>query len=136
MIFHQILGYSLMINQFHDCNKCDMVLWKASILADRTDRATILGGLILLGKTICYCCDTTPFLAHRPLIQIFVTTHVGKIQKVFSQITGKTLVKSDMSDSAWLNVTTRYCTVSHLIAIKLAILPLDFGLTTCAILHI
>ena len=45
------------------------------------------------------------------------------------------MVKSDMSDSALLNVITQYGTVSHLIAIKLAILPLDFGIVTCAILH-
>ena len=50
--------------------------------------------------------------------------------------TGKTTVKSDMSDSVWLNVITQCCTVSRLIGIELAILPLDFGLATCAILHI
>ena len=38
------------------------------------------------------------------------------------------MVQSDMSDSAWLNVITQYCTVNHLIAIELAILPLDFWL--------
>ena len=51
-------------------------------------------------------------------------------------IKGKTAVKPDMSDSAWLNVITQYCTVSRLIAEELAILPLDFGLATCGILHI
>ena len=55
-----------------------MIVKQASILYDRTQHATILGGLILLGKTTCYCCDTSLVLAHRPLIQIFIRTHVSQ----------------------------------------------------------
>ena len=75
----------------------------------------------------------------QPLISLMkdqMMTLEGKKINVFRLITGKTAVKSDMSDSAWLNVITQYCTVSHLIAIELAILQLDLGLATCAILHI
>ena len=61
-----------------------MIVKQASILYDRTQHATILGGLILLGKTTCYCCDTSLVLAHRPLIQIFIRTHVSQRSELSS----------------------------------------------------